>query len=130
MMADDGSIEMLRSIVGEGVGDDMLRALLLRAGGDVSSAANTFFDGGLPTLGNNSDEFGRAPAAAVGDEVLGTLFKTLEDQGRKLAGKRTHVFFPAGLRSTRVPGDCAPGWLALAACARTLPTTIVAPRRL
>jgi hypothetical protein len=86
-MAD--GVDMLRSIVGDGVGDETLRALLLRAGGDVSAAANSFFDGGVATLmssGPPADASGAAPVGAVGDDVLGTLFKTLEDQGRKLAG--------------------------------------------
>ena len=87
---DEGSVEMLRSIIGDGVGDDMLKALLLRAGGDVSAAANSFFDGGAASLINETrcDSSGSAsvPMPTVDDEVVGTLFKTLEDQGRKLAG--------------------------------------------
>ena len=86
-MADEASIDMLRSIVGEGVPDETLGALLMRAGGDVSSAANSFFDGGVATLQamDAGAELRPAPTA-VGDEVLGTLFKTLEETGRKLAG--------------------------------------------
>ena len=88
-MADAESIAMLASIVGEGVPEDSLRSLLLRSGGDVSAAANSFCDGGLATLASEpmTAEYTPTPGAgAVGDDVLGTLFKTLEDQGRKLAG--------------------------------------------
>ena len=87
MQVDDGSIETLKAIVGEGVPDDTLRALLLRSGGDVAAAANSFFDGGAASLGGG-DAGGsfQSSTPAVGDDVLGTLFKTLEDQGRKLAG--------------------------------------------
>lgn len=78
---------MLRAIIGEGVDDASLRALLVRAGGDVSSAANSFFDGGLPVLHDDGGaDFHPTPVSSVGDDVIGTLFKTLEDQGRKLAG--------------------------------------------
>ena len=87
-MADAESIEMLKSIVGDGVPDETLRGLLLRAGGDVSSAANSFFDGGVATLATDTGADFRPAPTAVGDDVLGTLFKTLEDQGRKLAGAR------------------------------------------
>ena len=88
-MAGDDSVEMLRSIIGEGVDDASLHALLLRAGGDVSGAANYFFDGGVPLIhDDNVADFRPTPASAVGDDVIGTLFKTLEDQGRKLAGAR------------------------------------------
>ena len=101
-MVDDASVEMLRSIIGEGVDDASLRTLLLRAGGDVSGAANSFFDGGLPVMHeDNGADFRPTPVSSVGDDVLGTLFKTLEDQGRKLAGARAR----------RLPerlGRCAP----------------------
>ena len=87
-MADEASVEMLRSIVGEGVADETLVSLLLRAGGDVSSAANSFFDGGVATLTAMDASADLRPApTAVGDDVLGTLFKTLEETGRKLAGE-------------------------------------------
>ena len=86
-MADDSTVEMLIAIVGDGVGDETLRALLIRAGGDVSAAANSFFDGGVASLMNEAANDMPAPPAGVGvgEDVLGTLFKTLEDQGRKLA---------------------------------------------
>ena len=55
----------------------------------MSAAANSFFDGGLPSLdADHSSGADFRPGPAVGDDVLGTLFKTLEDQGRKLAGAR------------------------------------------
>ena len=83
---DDELLDTLKQIVGDdsGVPDATLRALLLRAGGDVAAAANSFFDGGVATLGDGPTSAAAAPQ--VGDDVLGTLFKTLEDQGRKLAG--------------------------------------------
>ena len=86
-MADDSTVEMLKAIVGDGVGDETLRALLISAGGDVSAAANSFFDGGVASLMNEAANDMPAPPAGVGvgEDVLGTLFKTLEDQGRKLA---------------------------------------------
>ena len=84
---DDETVDTLRSIVGDDTDDDILRALLLRTGGDVAAAANSFFDGGVATLGQVPSASAAQPLAAqVGDDVLGTLFKTLEDQGRKLAG--------------------------------------------
>ena len=92
-MADSETLETLKAIVGEDIADSTLRALLLRAGGDVAAAANSFFDGGAASLDMSAQMNGSAsqpPAPAFGmppgDEVLGTLFKTLEDQGRKLAG--------------------------------------------
>ena len=45
-MADSETLETLKAIVGEDIADSTLRALLLRAGGDVAAAANSFFDGG------------------------------------------------------------------------------------
>lgn len=87
---DDELLETLRSIVGEDTPDSTLRALLMRAGGDVASAANSFFDGGVATLGNG-DSHQHSAGPPVGDDVLGTLFKTLEDQGRKLAGERPRL---------------------------------------
>ena len=44
------NVEVLRSVLPKGVGDGALEALLLRCGGDVSAAANTFFDGGTSAL--------------------------------------------------------------------------------
>ena len=94
-MSDAESIELLRSIVGEDLPDDTLRALLVRSGGDVSAAANSFFDGGVATLVASSapDDY-RPPSASVGDDVLGTLFQTLEEQGRKLVGRSRHPRAP------------------------------------
>ena len=82
-------VEVLRSIVGDSVEESILRRLLLRAGGDVASAANSFFDGGVATLNDGPTIAAPTSAPQVGDDVLGTLFKTLEDQGRKLAGALT-----------------------------------------
>ena len=115
-MADAEQIETLKAIVGEGIDDTILKALLLRAGGDVAAAANSFFDGGATSL-NSMDgvglgvDFGgseptsggigggAASHCAVGEDVLGTLFKTLEDQGRKLAGEaRESARSPARVR--------------------------------
>ena len=84
----DEDVATLASIVGE-VDEATLRALLQGSGGDVAAAANAFFDGthlnsgGAPSLSSS-----QAAAPQVGEDVLGTLFKTLEDQGRKLAGAR------------------------------------------
>jgi hypothetical protein len=84
-MDDDGLLETLRCIVGEDTPDATLRALLLRANGDVTAAANSFFDGGA-NLNLTAPQPSSAAASSVNDDVLGTLFKTLEDQGKKLAG--------------------------------------------
>ena len=86
----DDDVETLRSIVGDDLPESTLRALLLRSGGDVTAAANSFFDGGVATLSAMEEGGGASPAqpgaCSVGDDVLSTLFKTLEDQGKKLAG--------------------------------------------
>ncbi|EOD17725.1 hypothetical protein EMIHUDRAFT_451293 [Emiliania huxleyi CCMP1516] len=85
----DDDVETLRSIVGDDLPESTLRALLLRSGGDVTAAANSFFDGGVATLSAMEEGGGASPAqpgaCSVGDDVLSTLFKTLEDQGKKLA---------------------------------------------
>ena len=88
MAALEEGLIALRAIVGDDTPEDTLQMLLLRAGGDVAAAANSYFDGGAATMTNGST--GGAPPSApqVGDDVLGTLFRTLEDQGRKLAGAR------------------------------------------
>ena len=39
-------MDALRSILGEGVSDDILAGLLRKYGEDVAAAANAFFDGG------------------------------------------------------------------------------------
>ena len=82
------AIDCLRAIIGDDTPEATLRAILLRSGGDISAAANSFFDGGASNL---SEAPSAAPASQVGDDVLGALFKTLEDQGRKLAGSLTHA---------------------------------------
>ena len=88
----DENLEMLRAIVGDdaSIPESTLRALLLRSGGDVAAAANSFFDGGVASLVSTPSIIPHSSnpppvSASVGDDVLGTLFKTLEDQGRKLA---------------------------------------------
>ena len=88
MEVDDETLTTLRSIVGDDTSDSTLRALLLRSGGDVAAAANSFFDGAAASLSATFETATSASSAAVpavGDDVLCTLFKTLEDQGRKLA---------------------------------------------
>jgi len=86
---DDEMLDMLRSIVGEGPPDDRLKMLLVRSGGDVAAAANAFFDGVIGGSSAFFDGVGGSPvpppAPQVCDDVMSTLFKTLEDQGRKLA---------------------------------------------
>jgi hypothetical protein len=80
-------IDDLRSILGEGPSDYTLQALLNQTGGDVSAAANRFFDGAAGAGGSTA--YDPAPPTAcdsVSDDVMATLFKTLEDVGRKLAG--------------------------------------------
>lgn len=93
---DDEMLDMLRSIVGEGPPDDRLKMLLVRSGGDVAAAANAFFDGVIGGSSAFFDGVGGSPvpppAPQVCDDVMSTLFKTLEDQGRKLAGTRLCTF--------------------------------------
>ena len=122
MAADLERIETLKAIVGDGVEETILKALLLRAGGDVAAAANSFFDGGAASLtmggGGGGDDFGGPGSAggggagashcAVGEDVLGTLFKTLEDQGRKLAGARLPL--PCLRAHTLSPSSLCAGW--------------------
>ena len=88
---DDEMLDMLRSIVGEGPPDDRLKMLLVRSGGDVAAAANAFFDGVVGGSSAFFDGVGGSPvppaAPQMCDDVMSTLFKTLEDQGRKLAGQ-------------------------------------------
>ncbi len=92
------STEELRCIVGEGPSDSVLKALLVRTNGDVSAAANRFFDGNFEPGPSESESLGQQ----VPDDVLSTLFKTLEDVGRKLAGASlaphppSCQFFPLG----------------------------------
>jgi hypothetical protein len=80
-------IDDLRAILGEGPSDDTLQALLNQTGGDVSAAANRFFDGGPASAASAPyDTPPPPPCGGVSDDVMATLFKTLEDVGRKLAG--------------------------------------------
>ena len=79
-------MEELRSILGDGPCDVTLQGLLARFGGNVAAAANAFFDGSVPPAGVSNG----AGNHGAGEDVLATLFKTLEDTGRKLAGS-----FPA-----------------------------------
>eukprot|EP00966_Prymnesium_polylepis_P305541 7060725-Prymnesium_polylepis.1 len=83
----EASIAELRCVVGEGPSDSTLRALLARSGGDVAGAANAFFDGSVAEMSESAGGGGSGGSRA-GDDVLATLFKTLEDVGRKLAGAR------------------------------------------
>ncbi|EOD10715.1 putative DNA ligase [Emiliania huxleyi CCMP1516] len=53
-VSDDASYVSLRAMLGERPSEALLRTLLAEAGGDVSTAANTFFDAG---------EHGRIPSA-------------------------------------------------------------------
>jgi len=77
-------LQELRAILGDGPTDDVLQALLNQTGGDVAAAANRFFDGGPSAAAQPQSACGGG-----GDEVMSTLFKTLEDVGRKLAGTLT-----------------------------------------
>lgn len=79
-------MEELRSVVGDGPSDATLRALLDRTAGDVAAAANAFFDGSIAGQIATESVIQRSGAPRGGDDVLATLFKTLEDVGRKLAG--------------------------------------------
>ena len=81
-------MEELRSILGD-VCDTTLQALLARSGGDVAAAANAFFDGSFPQPGASGG--GNGAAAAVSEDVLATLFKTLEDTGKKLAERNQQL---------------------------------------
>jgi len=82
-------MEELRAVVGEGPTDAVLQGLLDRTGGDVSAAANGFFDGSFansPPLGASTGTGTSASTAPyIPDDVMTELFKTLEDVGRKLA---------------------------------------------
>ena len=79
-------MDALKSILGEGVSDDILAGLLRKYGDDVAAAANAFFDGGPAAA---------APAPPppppqnggccnLGDDVMTTLFRTLEEVRQKL----------------------------------------------
>ena len=70
-------MDALRSILGEGVSDDILAGLLRKYGEDVAAAANAFFDGGPAAA---------APAPPppppqnggcynLGDDVMTSLFR-------------------------------------------------------
>ena len=84
-------MEELRSILGD-VCDTTLQALLARSGGDVAAAANAFFDGSIPQPGSSgASSGGNAAAAAASEDVLATLFKTLEDTGKKLAERNQQL---------------------------------------
>jgi len=76
----DSAMCELRAILGDGPSDDALDSLLARTAGDVAAAANAFFDGTHhmppPAVGSSD---------ALPDDVMSTLFKTLEEVGRKLA---------------------------------------------
>lgn len=82
-------LSSLRAVVGDGPSESTLRALLERTAGDVAAAANAFFDGSSAEL-MAAEPASRSSggASAAGDDVLATLFKTLEDVGRKLAGEQ------------------------------------------
>lgn len=85
-------IDDLRAILGEGPSDDTLQSLLSQTGGDVSAAANRFFDGGPGAAGSTPyDSAPPPPCDSVSDDVMATLFKTLEDVGRKLAGAPARI---------------------------------------
>ena len=69
-----------------------LQALLARSGGDVAAAANAFFDGSIPQPGSSgASSGGNAAAVAASEDVLATLFKTLEDTGKKLAERNQQL---------------------------------------
>jgi len=80
----DEQLTELRCVVGEGPSEATLRGLLARTSGDVAAAANAFFDGSTAEQ-VMSDSAAGACHSRPGDDVLATLFKTLEDVGRKLA---------------------------------------------
>ena len=82
----DDAIAQLTAVLGTDLPAQTLKVLLVRSGGDVSSAVQSYFDNPGADFSNESVFQPPAPAAAVGDDVLGTLFKTLEDQGKKIAG--------------------------------------------
>ena len=89
-------MDVLRACVGDGPTETALRALLTRFGGDAASAANAFFDGTADLLstdgsGAAASGSGGGGGSAVSDDVLATLFKTLDDVGRKLAGLPPHL---------------------------------------
>ena len=99
MDASDGDMEQLRAIVGE-LPDSHLRALLARSGGDVAAAANRYFDNPNADYSANPPACFGEPAdsganGGLGEDVLGPLFKTIEDQGRKLVGARPLRHLPA-----------------------------------
>ena len=81
-------MEALRSILGDGVGDEILSGLLARHGDDVAAAANAFFD-----VGAAAAVPAPAPPPApnggccnsLGDDVMTTLFRTLEEVRQKLS---------------------------------------------
>ena len=79
-------MDHLRAVVGDGPSEATLRALLDRTGGDVAAAANAFFDGSLAEQMAAEPARATGSAPQAGDDVLATLFKTLEDVGKKLAG--------------------------------------------
>ena len=80
VLKSSASMEELRCILGDGPCDVTLQGLLARSGGDVAAAANAFFDGSVAPAAPNGSSNG------AGEDVLATLFKSLEDTGRKLAG--------------------------------------------
>ena len=59
-MAGDASVDELRSVVGEGPSNDLLNALLARCSGDVTRAANAFFD-----VSTDVDEAGASAEATA-----------------------------------------------------------------
>jgi len=79
-------MDELRAILGDGLSDDVLEGLLTRFGGNVSAAANAFFDGSLlpPAAPRTMPE-------ALPDDVMSTLFKTLEDVRKQLAEREQQL---------------------------------------
>ena len=72
----DDAIAQLTAVLGTDLPAQTLKVLLVRSGGDVSAAVQSYFDNPGADFSNESVFQPPAPAAAVGDDVLGTLFKS------------------------------------------------------